>query len=63
MNTPPRSRSDAARKQISTFETQILEQMEISEQAEKDLAERAPEVEKLGAEMAESFKAFDDRRR
>jgi uncharacterized protein len=55
--------ADAARKQISTFETQILEQMEISEQAEKDLAERAPEVEKLGADMAESFKAFDEQGR
>src|SRR5258707_15001807 len=40
--------ADAARKQISAFETQILEQMEISEQAEKDLAERAPEGQKLG---------------
>jgi len=43
--------ADAARKQISAFETQVLEQMEVFEQAEKDLAERAPEVEKLGAEM------------
>ncbi len=51
--------ADAARKQISTFETQVLEQMEISEQAEKELAERAPEVEKLRGEMEASFKAFD----
>src|SRR5258708_18578422 len=55
--------ADAARKQISTFETQTLEQMEISDQAEKGLAERAPEVEKLGADMAESFKAFDEQAR
>ena len=52
--------ADAARKQISAFETQVLEQMETFEQAEKDLAERAPEVEKLGAEMAERFAAFDE---
>lgn len=52
--------ADAARKQISAFETQILEQMEIFEQAEKELAERAPEVEKLGADMQERFKAFDE---
>ena len=55
--------ADAARKQISTFETQILEQMEISDQAEKDLKERAPEAEKLGVDMEESFKAFDEQTR
>jgi predicted nucleic acid-binding Zn-ribbon protein len=55
--------ADAARKQISAFETQILEQMEIVEQAEKELAERAPEVEKLGADMAERFKGFDEQAR
>jgi predicted nucleic acid-binding Zn-ribbon protein len=52
--------ADAARKQISAFETQELEQMEISDQAEKDLAERAPEVEKLRTEMEAGFKAFDE---
>jgi len=52
--------ADAARKQISAYETQILEQMEVFEQAEKDLAERAPEVEKLGIDMQERFKAFDE---
>jgi len=52
--------ADAARKQISAFETQVLEQMEISEQAEKELAERAPEVEKLRGEMEASFKDFDE---
>lgn len=55
--------ADAARKQMSAFETQILEQMEIIEQAEKELAERAPEVEKLGADMAERFKGFDEQAR
>ena len=52
--------ADAARKQISAFETQILEQMEIVDQVEKDLTERAPEVEKLGADMEARFKAFDE---
>jgi predicted nucleic acid-binding Zn-ribbon protein len=52
--------ADAARKQISAFETQILEQMEITDQAEKDLTERAPEVEKLGLDMEARFKAFDE---
>jgi predicted nucleic acid-binding Zn-ribbon protein len=55
--------ADAARKQISAFETQILEQMEIADQAEKELKERAPEVEKLGADMAERFKGFDEQAR
>jgi len=52
--------ADAARKQISAFETQVLEQMQIFEDAEKDLKERAPEVEKLRLDMEERFKAFDD---
>ena len=52
--------ADAARKQISALETQILEQMEVFEQAEKELKERAPEVEKLGADMRERFAAFDE---
>jgi len=55
--------ADAARKHISALETQVLEQMEVFEQAEKDLTERAPEVEKLGAEMAERFAAFDEQTR
>lgn len=55
--------ADAARKHISTLETQVLEQMEIFDQTEKDLKERAPEVEKLGAEMAERFAAFDEQTR
>jgi predicted nucleic acid-binding Zn-ribbon protein len=55
--------ADAARKQISAFETQILEQMEIADQAEKELSERAPEVEKLGTDMAERFKGFDEQAR
>jgi predicted nucleic acid-binding Zn-ribbon protein len=52
--------ADAARKQISVFETQVLEQMEIFEQSEKDLTERAAEVDKLGEDMKARFKEFDD---
>lgn len=52
--------ADAARKHISALETQVLEQMETYDTAEKDLAERAPEVEKLRGEMEASFKAFDE---
>ena len=51
--------ADAARKQISAFETEVLEQMEAFDTAEKELNERAPEVEKLRGEMEASFKAFD----
>ena len=52
--------ADAARKQISTFETTVLEQMEIFETAEKELNERAPEVEKLRADMNTRFAQFDE---
>lgn len=51
--------ADAARKQISAYETNVLEQMEAFEGAEKELRERAPEVEKLRGEMEASFKVFD----
>ena len=51
--------ADAARKQISAFETNVLEQMEAFDAAEKQLQERAPEVDKLRDEMEASFKAFD----
>jgi predicted nucleic acid-binding Zn-ribbon protein len=51
--------ADAARKQISALETNVLEQMEVFDGAEKELAERAPEVEKLRGEMEASFKTFD----
>lgn len=52
--------ADAARKQISAFETQVLEQMEAFDLAENQLKERAPEVEKLRADMEARFKAFDE---
>jgi predicted nucleic acid-binding Zn-ribbon protein len=52
--------ADAARKQISALETQVLEQMEVFDTAEKELGERAPEVDKLRGEMEASFKAFEE---
>ncbi len=55
--------ADAARKQISAFETQVLEQMEAFDAAEKELKERAPEVEKLGVDMEARFQAFDEQAR
>ncbi|MEJ7708548.1 MAG: C4-type zinc ribbon domain-containing protein [Pyrinomonadaceae bacterium] len=50
---------DAAKKQISQFETQVLEQMDLLEQSEKEFKEREPEVETLRAEMSEKFAAFE----
>ena len=60
MSTRRDREQDAARKQISAFETQVLEQMEIFDAAEKELGERAPEVEKLRADMEARFKQFDE---
>ena len=55
--------ADAARKQISALETQVLEQMEAFESTEKELGERAPEVDKLRGEMEASFQAFEEQAR
>ncbi len=52
--------ADAARKHISQLETQVLEKMETFEQSENSLKERAPEEEKLRAEMTERLKAFEE---
>ena len=51
--------ADAARKQISTFETQILEQMDIFEQAEAALKERADEIASLNSDRDEQLRQFD----
>ena len=51
--------ADAARKQISAFETQILEQMEILEQAEAALNERADEISTLNSDREARLKTFD----
>jgi len=52
--------ADAARKQISALETQILEQMEQLEQAEASLNERAGEIAGLNSDREAKLKAFDD---
>jgi len=52
--------ADAARKQISTLETQILEQLETLEQAEAALNERAAEIASLNSDREARLKAFDD---
>jgi predicted nucleic acid-binding Zn-ribbon protein len=51
--------ADAARKQISTFETQILEQLEILEQAEGALNERADEIASLNSDREARLSLFD----
>ena len=52
--------ADAARKQISALETQILEQLEQLEQAEASLKERADEIASLNSDREARLKAFDD---
>ena len=52
--------ADAARKQISTLETQILEQMEALEQAEAALRERADEIATLNSDREAKLQAFDE---
>ncbi len=52
--------ADAARKQISTLETQILEQMEILEQSEAALNERAAEIASLNSDRDARLKTFDE---
>jgi len=52
--------ADAARKQISALETQILEQLETLEQAEAALKERADEIASLNSDRDARLKGFDD---
>ncbi|HET9524911.1 MAG TPA: C4-type zinc ribbon domain-containing protein [Pyrinomonadaceae bacterium] len=52
--------ADAARKQISTLETQILEQMESLEQAEAALKERADEIATLNSDREARLNLFDE---
>lgn len=52
--------ADAARKQISTLETQILEQMESLDKAEAALNERAEEIASLNSDRETRLKAFDE---
>ncbi len=52
--------TDAARKQISAIETQILEQMEALEEAEKALGERADQIASLNSDRAQRLSIFDE---
>jgi predicted nucleic acid-binding Zn-ribbon protein len=52
--------ADAARKQIATLETQILEQMESFEKAEASLNERADEVASLNSDREARLASFDE---
>ena len=52
--------ADAARKQISTLETQILEQMESLEKAEAALNERADEIATMKSDRETRLKTFDE---
>ena len=52
--------ADAARKQISTLETQILEQMETLDKAEAALKERSDEIATLNSDREARLKAFDE---
>ena len=51
--------ADAARKQISALETQILEQLESLEQAEGALNERADEIASLNSDREARLSSFD----
>ena len=51
--------ADAARKQISSIETQILEQMEIFDQSEAALGQRADEIASLNSDREARLKEFD----
>jgi len=55
--------ADAARKQIATLETQILEQMEALESAEAALNERADEVASLNSDREARLQSFDEETR
>ncbi len=55
--------ADAARKQISTLETQILEQMEALEKAEAALNERAEEIASLNSDREARLQVFDEETR
>jgi predicted nucleic acid-binding Zn-ribbon protein len=51
--------TDALQKQITAFETQIVEKMTEIEEVEKILESRADEINSLEAKRAEALKAFD----
>jgi uncharacterized protein len=50
---------DAFQKQIAQFETEIVEKQVAIEEVEKELAERADEINSLDSKRDEAFAAFD----
>ena len=50
---------DVLQKQITAFETQVLEKLAASEEVEKELEGRAEEIDSLDAKRAEALKSFD----
>lgn len=52
--------ADAARKQIATLETQILDQMEALENAEASLTERTDEIASLNSDREATLQTFDE---
>ncbi len=52
--------TDALQKQIGALETQIVEVMDEVEGVEKELTERAEEINTLDAKRDEALKGFDD---
>jgi len=51
--------TDALQKQITAFETQIIEKMSALEEVEKELTERADEINTLDSKRGEALSAFD----
>lgn len=51
--------TDALQKQIAAFETQIVETMEELEAVEKEIEERADEINTLDSKRGEALKAFE----
>lgn len=51
--------TDALQKQIATFETEIVESMEATEEVEKEIEERADEINTLDSKRAAALEEFD----
>ncbi|MGB7207223.1 MAG: C4-type zinc ribbon domain-containing protein [Pyrinomonadaceae bacterium] len=51
--------TDALQKQIAAFETQIVEKMTTLEEVEKELEERAEEINSIDGKRAEALKTFE----
>jgi len=51
--------TDALQKQIAVFETQVVEKMTATEEVEKELAERAEEINTIDTKREAALKEFD----